>query len=219
MDLVTRQRRPVVKPSLALAGTRVGLFALSASTCLMGAAFTASGVAEASPAPTPSLTAFHAGISSTCTGVGGSSLASALGYKSLPTPTSTTEQTKSGSISGTSTVCIYGGTSAATVKNIVIVVYETFTKSVSNAQAVALFKSGLSKDAAPGAKVSYSFGTVDGLHAITGKATFNEGTVPTTTEFMAAWQGTKACSVVLEKVVPEANLQAALKLAINNFGI
>jgi hypothetical protein len=36
---------------------------------------------------------------------------------------------------------------------------------------------------------------------------------------MAAWHGAKACSVVLEKVVPKSNLQAALKLSINNFGM
>jgi hypothetical protein len=172
--------------------------------------------------PDPELA--FAGVSSTCTGVSGSSLASALGYKSLPAPTSSTQHEQSGSISGTSTVCIYGAmTSAATVKSDVIVVYETFTKSVSNKQAVALFKSGLSQEANPGAKGSYSFGysfgTVDGLHAITGKGTFMEGTVWTTTEFMAAWHRAKACSVVLEKVVPKSNLQAALKLTINNFGM
>jgi hypothetical protein len=160
----------------------------------------------------------HAGVP--CTGVSDGSLASALGYKSLAAPTSSTQPEQSGSISGTSTVCTYGAmTSAAAVKNDVIVVYETFTKSVSNKQAVALFKSGLSKEANPGTKVSYSFGTVDGLDAITGQGTFKEGAVSTTTEFMAVWHKTKACSVVLEKVVPTNNLQAALKLIINNFGM
>jgi hypothetical protein len=109
--------------------------------------------------------------------------------------------------------------SAAAVKNIVIVVYETFTKPVSDAQAVAQIKSGMSKDATQGAKVTYSIGTVDGLNALTGKGSFKEGTVSTTTEFMAAWHGAKACSVVLERVVPTNNLQGALKLAINNFGL
>jgi hypothetical protein len=179
-----------------------------------------SGVALASLAPTPTLMAVHAGKSSTCAGLSGSSLASALGYKSLPAPTSTTQQEQSGSISGTSTICIYGAmTSATTVQSDVIVVYETFTKSISKAQAVALFKSGLSKQAVPGAKVSYSFGTVEGLNAITGKGTFKEGTVSTTTEFIAAWHKAKACSVVLEKVVAKSNLQAALELTINNFGM
>jgi hypothetical protein len=160
----------------------------------------------------------HAGVP--CTGVSDGSLASALGYKSLAAPTSSTQPEQSGSISGTSTLCIYGAmTSAAAVKNDVIVVYETFTKSVSNKQAVALFKSGLSKEANPGTKVSYSFGTVDGLDAITGQGTFKEGAVSTTTEFMAAWHGAKACSVVLEKVVPKNNLETALTLAINNFGM
>jgi hypothetical protein len=160
----------------------------------------------------------HAGVP--CTGVSDGSLASALGYKSLAAPTSSTQPEQSGSISGTSTVCTYGAmTSAAAVKNDVIVVYETFTKSVSNKQAVALFKSGLSKEANPGTKVSYSFGTVDGLDSITAKETFKEGTASITAEFMAAWHGAKACSVVLEKVVPTNNLQAALKLIINNFGM
>jgi hypothetical protein len=36
---------------------------------------------------------------------------------------------------------------------------------------------------------------------------------------MAVWHKTKACSVVLEKVVPKNNLETALKLAINNFGM
>ena len=217
MDSVIRRRRLVVTRSLTSAGTRVGLFALSASACLIAAAIPGPGVAQASPAPTPM--AVHGGISSACTGVSGSSLASALGYKTLPPPTSSTQPENSGPVSGTSTVCLYGGISAATVKSDVIVVYETFTKSVSNAQAIALFKSGLSQDATPGDKVSYSFGTFDGIHDITGKGTFKEGTVSTTTEFMAAWHGNKACSVVLEKVVPKSNLQAALKLAINNLGM
>jgi hypothetical protein len=220
MDHITRRRRLVVKPSLTSAGTRVRLFALSASACLIGAAMAGYVVAQASPAPTPIVMAAQAGVPSACTGVSGSSLASALGYKSLPAPTSSTQHEQFGPISGTSTVCIYGAmTSAATVKSDVIVVYETFTRSVSNKQAVALFKNGLSQEANPGTKVRYSFGTVDGLHAITGKGTFKEGTVPATTEFMAAWHRTKACSVVLEKVVPKSNLQAALKLTINNFGM
>jgi hypothetical protein len=99
------------------------------------------------------------------------------------------------------------------------VVYETFTKSVSNKQAVALFKTGLSQKAPPGTKVSYSFGAVDGVNSITAKETFKEGTAPITTEFMAAWHGAKACSVVLEKVVPTSNLEAALELAIKSFGM
>ena len=83
----------------------------------------------------------HAGVP--CTGVSDGSLASALGYKSLAAPTSSTQPEQSGSISGTSTVCTYGAmTSAAAVKNDVTVVYEAFTKSVPNTQAVALFKSG-----------------------------------------------------------------------------
>jgi hypothetical protein len=216
MDSVIRRRRLVVTPSLTSAGTRVGLFALSAS--LIGAAMPGSGVAQASPAPIPM--AVHAGRPSTCTGVSGSSLASALGYKGLPSAMSSTQQAESGSISGMSTLCIYGSmTSPATVKNIVIVVYETFTKPVSNAQAVAQIKSGLSKDANPAAKVTYSIGTFDGLGALTGKGSFKEGTVSSTFEFMAAWHGAKACSVVLEKVVPKSNLQGALKLVINNFGM
>jgi hypothetical protein len=218
MDSVIRRRRLVATPSLTSAGARVGLFALSASACLIAAAIPGPGVAQASPAPTPIVMAGHAGVP--CTGVSDGSLASALGYKSLAAPTSSTQPEQSGSISGTSTLCIYGAmTSAAAVKNDVIVVYETFTKSVSNKQAVALFKSGLSKEANPGTKVSYSFGTVDGLDAITGQGTFKEGAVSTTTEFMAAWHKTKACSVVLEKVVPKNNLETALKLAINNFGM
>ncbi len=133
---------------------------------------------------------------------------------------SSTQHEQNGSISGTSSVCTYAAmTSAAAVKNDVIVVYEAFTKSVSNKQAVALFKSGLSQGAGHGAKVSYSFGTVDGLDSIIGKETFKEGTASITAEFMAAWHGAKACSVVLEKVVPKSNLQAAVKLAINNFGM
>jgi hypothetical protein len=164
--------------------------------------------------------AFHAAVPSPCIGVSGSSLASALGYKSLPAPTSSTQHEQNGSISGTSTVCVYGAmTSAAAVKNDVIVVYETFTKSVSNKQAVALFKTGLSQKAPPGTKVSYSFGAVDGVNSITAKETFKEGTAPITTEFMAAWHGAKACSVVLEKVVPTSNLEAALELAIKSFGM
>jgi hypothetical protein len=218
MDRVTRRRRLVVKPSLILAGKTVGLFALSAS--LIGAAMPGSGVAQASPAPTRIPMAVHAAVSSPCTGVSGSSLASALGYKGLPSAMSSTQQAESGSISGLSTLCIYGSmTSPATVKNIVIVVYETFTKPVSNAQAVAQIKSGLSKDANPGAKVTYSIGTFDGLGALTGKGSFKEGTVSGTFDFMAAWHGAKACSVVLEKVVPKSNLQGALKLVINNFGM
>jgi hypothetical protein len=219
MDSVTRRRRLVVKPSLSSAGTRVGLFALSASACLIAAAIPGSGVAQASPAPTRIPMAVHAAVSSPCTGVSGSSLASALGYKSLAAPMSSTQHEQNGSISGTSTVCTYGAmTSVAAVKNDVIVVYEAFTKSVSNTQAVALFKGGLSQKA-PGAKVSYSFGTVDGLDSIIGKETFKEGTASITAEFMAAWHGAKACSVILEKVVPASNLQAALKLTINNFGM
>ncbi len=218
MDSVIRRRRRVVTPSLTSAGTRVGLFALSASACLIAAAIPGPGVAQAAPAPTPIVMAGHAGVP--CTGVSDGSLASALGYKSLAAPTSSTQPEQSGSISGTSTVCTYGAmTSAAAVKNDVIVVYETFTKSVSNKQAVALFKSGLSQQAGPGAKVSYSLGTVDGLDSITAKETFKEGTASITAEFMAAWHGAKACSVVLEKVVPTNNLQAALKLIINNFGM
>ena len=220
MDSVTRRRRLVVKPSLSSAGTRVGLFALSASACLIAAAIPGSGVAQASPAPTRIPMAVHAAVSSPCTGVSGSSLASALGYKSLAAPMSSTQHEQNGPISCTSTVCTYGAvTSAAAVKNDVIVVYEAFTKSVSNTQAVALFKSGLSQEAGPGAKVSYSFGTVDGLGSITAKETFKEGTASITAEFMAAWHGAKACSVILEKVVPTSNLQAALKLTINNFGM
>jgi hypothetical protein len=118
--------------------------------------------------------AVHAGVSSTCSGVSGRSLASALGYKSLPSPTSSTQQEKSGSVAGTSTLCIYGAmTSAAQVKSLVIVVYETFTKSLSDSQAVAQIKSGLSKDATPGSKVSYSIVAFDGVDALTGKASFN----------------------------------------------
>jgi hypothetical protein len=220
MDRVTRRRRLVVKPSLTLAGKTVGLFALSASACLIAAAIPGSGVAQASPAPTRIPMGVHAAVSSPCTGVSGSSLASALGYKSLGAPTSSSQPEQNGSISGTSTVCTYGAvTSVAAVKNDVIVVYEAFTKSVSKKQAVALFQSGLSQEAAPGAKVSYSFGTVDGLGSITAKETFKEGTASITAEFMAAWHGAKACSVVLEKVVPKSNLQGALKLVINNFGM
>jgi len=203
---------------LTSAGTRVGLFALSASACLIAAAIPGPGVAQASPAPTPIVMAGHAGAP--CTGVSGGSLASALGYKSLAAPTSSTQPEQSRSISGTSTVCTYGAmTSAAAVKNDVIVVYEAFTKSVSNKQAVALFKTGLSQKAPPGTKVSYSFGAVDGVNSITAKETFKEGTAPITTEFMAAWHGAKACSVVLEKVVPTSNLEAALELAIKSFGM
>ena len=219
MDRITRRRRLVVKPWLTSAGTRVGLFALSASACLIEAAVPGPEVAQASPAPTRIPMAVHAAVPSPCTGVSGSSLASALGYKSLPAPMSSTQHEQNGSISGTSTVCTYGAmTSLAAVKNDVIVVYEAFTKSVSNTQAVALFKSGLSQKA-PGAKVSDSFGTVDGLNSIIGKETFKEGTASITAEFMAAWHGAKACSVVLEKVVPKSNLQAAVKLSINNFGM
>ncbi len=219
MDSVTRRRRLVVKPLFSSAGTRVGLFALSASACLISAAIPGPAMAQASPVPTRTPMAVHTAVSSPCTGVSGSSLASALGYKSLPAPMSTTQHEQNGSISGTSTVCTYGAmTSVAAVKNDVIMVYEAFTKSVSNTQAVALFKSGLSQTA-PGAKVSYSFGTVDGLDSIIGKETFKEGTASITAEFMAAWHGAKACSVVLEKVVPKSNLQAAIKLSINNFGM
>ena len=218
MDSITRRGWLVVKPSLTSTGTRVGLLALSASACLIGAAMAGSGFAQASPAPI--LMPVHAGLSSTCTGVSGSSLASALGYKSLPPATSSTQHEESGSIAGTSTLCIYGSmTSAGQVKNLVIVVYETFTKPVSNAQAVAQIKSGMSKGATPGAKVSYSIGTFDGIDALRGKDTFKEGPTKTTTVFMAAWHSNKACSVVLEKVVPKSNLQAALKLSINNFGM
>ena len=202
MDSVTRRRRLVVKPLFSSAGTRVGLFALSASACLISAAIPGPAMAQASPVPTRTPMAVHTAVSSPCTGVSGSSLASALGYKRLPAPTSTTQHEQNGSISGTSTVCVYGAmTSVAAVKNDVIMVYEAFTKSVSNKQAVALFKTGLSQKAPPGAKVSYSFGAVDGVNSITGKETFKEGTAPITTEFMAAWHGAKACSVVLEKVV------------------
>jgi hypothetical protein len=219
MDSVTRRRRLVVKPLFSSAGTRVGLFALSASACLISAAIPGPAMAQASPVPTRTPMAVHTAVSSPCTGVSGSSLASALGYKSLPAPMSTTQHEQNGSISGTSTVCTYAAmTSVAAVKNDVIMVYEAFTKSVSNTQAVALFKSGLSQKA-PGAKVSYSFGTVDGLDSIIGKETFKEGTASITAEFMAAWHGAKACSVVLEKVVPKSNLQAAIKLSINNFGM
>jgi hypothetical protein len=198
MDSITRRRRLVVRRWLTSAGTRVGLFALSASACLIAAAVPGPGVAQALPAPTRIPMAVHAAASSPCTGVSGSSLASALGYKSLPAPMSSTQHEQNGSISGTSTVCTYGAlTSVAAVKNDVIVVYEAFTKSVSNTQAVALFKSGLSQKA-PGTKVSYSFGTVDGLDSIIGKETFKEGTASITAEFMAVWHGAKACSVVLE---------------------
>jgi hypothetical protein len=219
MDSITRWRRLAVERSLTSAGTRAGPFVLSASACIIAAAIAGPGVAQASPAPTRIPMAVHAALSSPCTGVSGSSLASALGYKSLPAPMSSTRHEQNGPISGTSTVCTYGAmTSVAAVKDDVIVVYEAFTKSVSNTQAVALFKSGLSQKA-PGAKVSYSFGTVDGLGSIIGKETFKEGTASITTEFMAAWHEAKACSVVLEKVVPKGNLQAAIKLAINNFGM
>jgi hypothetical protein len=198
----------------------MGLFAVSASASLIGATMAACGVAQASPAPTSVLVAVHAGISSTCSGVSGSSLASALGYKSLPPPTSSIQHEKSGSIAGTSTLCIYGAmTSAAQVKSIVIVVYETFTKSLSNAQAVAQIKKGFSKDATPGSKVRYSIGAFDGVDALSGQVSFKEGSVSITSEFMAAWHGNKACGVILEKVVPKTNLQTALKLVINNFGM
>src|SRR5580704_17917675 len=194
MDSATRRRRLVAKPSLTSAGTRVGLFALSASACLIAAAVPGPEVAQASPAPTHVPTAVRAAVPSPCSGVSGGSLASALGYRSLPAPTSSTQHEQNGSISGTSTVCTYGAmTSAAAVKNVVIVVYEAFTKSVSNTQAVALFKSGLSQKAGPGTKISYSFGAVDGVGSITAKETFKEGTASITAEFMAAWHGAKAC--------------------------
>jgi len=138
MDSVIRRRRRVVTPSLTSAGTRVGLFALSASACLIAAAIPGPGWPRPRQPLRPSFMAGHAGVP--CTGVSDGSLASALGYKSLAAPTSSTQPEQSGSISGTSTVCTYGAmTSAAAVKNDVIVVYETFTKSVSNKQAVALF--------------------------------------------------------------------------------
>jgi hypothetical protein len=220
MESITGRRWLVIKPSFTWLGTRVGLFALSASVCVIGTAIGGPGVAQASPAPRSVLKAVHGGVPSTCSGVSGRSLASALRYKSLPPPTSSTQHEKSGSISGTGTVCIYGAmTSAAQVKNLVIVAYETFSNSLSEAQAVEQIKEGLSKDATPGSKVSYSIGAFDGVDALMGKVSFKEGSVSTTSEFMAAWHGNKACSVVLERVVPKGNLQAALKLAINNSGM
>ena len=74
MDSVIRRRRLVATPSLTSAGARVGLFALSASACLIAAAIPGPGVAQASPAPTPIVMAGHAGVP--CTGVSDGSLAS-----------------------------------------------------------------------------------------------------------------------------------------------
>jgi len=148
------------------------------------------------------------------------SLASALGYKSLAAPTSSTQPEQSGSISGTSTVCTYGAmTSAAAVKNDVTVVYEAFTKSVPNTQAVALFKSGLSKEAKPRdqGQLLVRYRRRSGFHNCQGDLQGGHGVDYRRVHGgMARSQGMQRGT---GEVVPTNNLQAALKLIINNFGM